>query len=754
MESSQSNQVETNEKAYGKDAAAVVKRWVAEIDLYEEEFEDYHTKCAKILERYRDERKTEGENSKLPRCNGLWANNKVIEPSIYSQRAKLDASRRFHDRDPIGRLSCEIIERAHSTSVDDDRYDFDGVMVRARQDFELLARGVVWERYEPVFVSGQVTDDKTGQVGEEQEPQERLVYEHVCTEHLHYEDFGHTSGARAWEEVSAVWRKAYMTREELEKRFTDKLDNGLTVGADVKLDYCPKRILAKKDDSSKYSHFKKAIVYEIWDRATGKVYWINKEYPTRPLDMQEDTLGLRGFFPCPKPAYGTVTNDSLVPVPDFTQVQDLANELDVITARISLITNAIQAKGVYEKSLAEQGLARLLKGGDLEMLPVDLARWQGLAGGGDLRKLIMWAPNEMLVAVLNVLYDARDRTKALLDEYSGAIDLQRGANDPRATATAEQGKMNYQSRRMETKVSEFARFVRDLYRIKVEIICEKFRPETIAAMVGFDPQKSVQDLTIPQIPMPQQAPMMPGQPPQPPQMMPPEMVFQQALELMRNDTMRAYRIDIETDSTIALDQQMEQQKAGEFLQNIGQFFSNVGPIIQQIPAFGKPMGNVLLATARRYKFGRAFEDGLEIAIDEALNTIAQQAQQQPQADPAMMKVQQDGQLKQASDQAKMMVEQEKLKLKGAELQQRGAIAGQELALRRDIAMTEAAQKEKQIASEMHIKELQTVTDMMGKQEERRAQFIGQAAEMEGAEQERQHRMKMAEKQANKPQGSK
>ena len=732
-------QIETVEKDYGKDSAAIVKRWVAEIELYEEEYKDYHQRCSDLLERYRDERKTEG-TKKLPRLNLLWSNNNVIEPSTYSQRPKLEASRRFHDRDPIGRLSCEIIERAVSLSLDDDRYDFDGVIMRARQDFVLLGRGVLWERYEPVIVSGQVTDDKTGQASEseEQQPQaERVAYEHTCTEHLHYEDFGHTSGARAWEEVSMVYRRAYMSRDELVKRFNKKNRAGTKLlGADVPLDYTPKRISAKKDTGEKYSHFKKGTIYEIHDRSSGKVYWISREYPNEPLDVMDAPMELRGFFPCPKPAYGTLTNDSLIPIPDYAQIQDLCSELDLLTARIKLITDAIKVKGGYEKSLGD--LTKLLSADDNKLVPIDLTKFLSVAGTPDLHKLILFMPIEQLVAVLQVLYDARERTKALIYEISGNSDLMRGATDPRETATAQQGKMTFVSKRLKSKQDEFARFARDLFRIKAEIICEKFRPETIAQMVGFDPQKSEQDLSIPQIPMPMppQPPPMPGQPPMPPpepQMMPPEMVFGQALQLMRDDTMRAYRIDIETDSTVALDEQQEKADATELVVNIGQYFQNAMPIVQVMPSFGPVAKELLMFIIRRYKAGRGMEESIERALDESIQAAAaaQEAQGQ-QPDPAMAKVQQDGQMQQQkmqqdaqekaaasqmqtmAEQGKMLLEQEKLKATREQMVQDAAFKAEELALKRAIAIDELELKRQTNASQAHIAEQKALADIITK----------------------------------------
>lgn len=661
---------------HGSDEQGIAQRWRAEIELYEEEFETYFKRCDAILERYKDERST-ASTKKLPRFNVLWSNSNVIGPSIYAQRAKLECSRRFHDKDPIARSACEVLERSINGALDDDRYDYDGVMLRARQDFELLARGVIWERYEPVLVSGQITDDQTGNEGEAEQPQERLVYEHVCTEHLHYRDFGHTSGARAWEEVSAVWRKAYLSRAELTERFGDK-------GRKVPLNHCPSAIKDRADrDALHFSHLRKAVVYEVWDRATKKVYWINKDTDI-PLDVRDDTLGLRGFFPCPKPSYGTLTNDSLVPIPDYVQIQDLCSELDMLTARIKLITDAIKVRGGYEKSSPD--LQRMLKGEENALVPMDLRGL--LASGQRVESMVVWLPIDMMAGVLQVLYDARERTKQMIYEISGNSDIMRGATDARETASAQRIKGQFASLRIQTKRNEFNRFVRDGLRIKAEIVAEKFQPQTIALMIGID-QQSPED----------------------------QQQFMQALELLRNDTLRAYRVDIETDSTIALDEQAEKEDATELVVNIGQYFQNAMPIVQQMPSFGPVVAEMLLFIVKRYKAGRQFETRLEEALQQAIGAQQQQAEQQG-PDPAAMEVQMKAQAQQAADQGKMMLEQERLKLKQAELQQSGMLKQAELQLKGELGYADLQQKATRDQAELDIARTKATAEILGNQQQR------------------------------------
>ena len=65
------------------------------------------------------------------------------------------------------------------------------------------------------------------------------------------------------------------------------------------------------------------------------------------LDEDDAHLDLQNFFPCPKPAYGTVQRGSLVPVPDVMQYRDQLEEINMLTGRIHALRDALQVKGFY-----------------------------------------------------------------------------------------------------------------------------------------------------------------------------------------------------------------------------------------------------------------------------------------------------------------------------------------------------------------------------------------------------------------------
>ena len=78
--------------------------------------------------------------------------------------------------------------------------------------------------------------------------------------------------------------------------------------------------------------------------------------------------------------------------------------------------------------------------------------------------------------------------------------------------------------------------------------------------------------------------------------------------LLRDDRMRGFRIDIETDSLVEADQTQERNDRTAFVQAIGGFFKEFGPIVQQQPAMAPLAGGLLQFAVRSYKVGAELED--------------------------------------------------------------------------------------------------------------------------------------------------
>ena len=201
------------------------------------------------------------------------------------------------------------------------------------------------------------------------------------------------------------------------------------------------------------SDVSRALVYEVWDKPTLKAYWVSPSVPEL-LDEKDDPLQLEGFFPCPRPLYATMTNESLEPVPDFSLYQDQAKELDTLADRIQGLINALQVKGVYDASVSE--LTRLFTEGDnTNLIPVKnwapFAEKNGLAGAIDIVDL------KPIYEALRAAYDSVQQVLQQIYDLTGISDIIRGASNANETATAQRIKGQYASLRLKSMQTEVAR---------------------------------------------------------------------------------------------------------------------------------------------------------------------------------------------------------------------------------------------------------------------------------------------------------
>jgi hypothetical protein len=457
-----------------------------------------------------------------------------------------------------------------------------------------------------------------------EEPMEQIEYECAPVDYVHWKDFGHAV-ARTWEEVTAVWRWVYMTREALIERF------GEEVGNKIPFDAGPDTL--KQYGQSTKEHTR-AKICEYWDKETGKVYWFSKSMPNI-IDERDDPLELEGFFPCPRPLYATMTSDTLVPVADFVLYQDQANELDILSDRIDGLVKALRVRGVYDAS--QPALQRLMTEGENNaLLPVDT--WLAFGEKGGLKGAIDFLPIDMIAQTLIQCYQARTEIKNQIYEITGLSDIIRGSSFASETATAQQIKGQYASIRLRSMQEDVALFATGLLRLKAQVICTKFQPETILQYAAADQLQPEDQQLIPQ-----------------------------ALALLKDKPLRNFRIEVAADSLVQLDEQQMKRDRAEFISALGTFLREALPLGTQAPEMIPMIGETMKFMVSSFKGARS----LEGSIDAGINKIVNRPPQQPQPNPEMLKMQAeqqmaqgkmqaDGQLEQAKMQAQMQIEQAKL----------------------------------------------------------------------------------------------
>ena len=577
---------------------------------YDKEFAKWEGRVEKILKRYRDDRTTTTAQSHY---NILWANVQTLKAATFSRMPKPDVSRRFKDSDPVARVASMILERALDFEITHSE-DFQHSLTACVYDRFLGGRGTTWIRYEPVIESDQFqvseTDEETESAGE------YLDIEQAPVDYVHWRDFGHQYG-RTWAEVNCVWRKVYMNREALKERFPE--DQFDMLWKQIPLDASPDEPRQKMTEGT----VKQALIYEVWDREKKCVYWISKSMG-KILDKREDPLGLEEFFPCPEPMYSTLTNESLVPVPDFTLYQDQANELDTLSDRIKGLVDAMKVRGFYDAANADLG--RLFTEGDNNTL-IPVKNYAAFAEKGGIGGSVQFVDLTPIANALNMAYQAMAQVKQQIYDITGISDIIRGASNAGETATAQQIKGQYATLRLKTYQDEVARFASQILRIKAQIICQHFQPETIMKIGGAELLSDTDKQLIPQ-----------------------------AMELLKDNPMRTFRVEVATDSMLYADEQQEKADRVEFLSATSQFIEKAIQGAQAVPEMTPILMDLLKFGVQGFRVGRTLEGEFDSFADaeKEKQAQAQANPQPPQPSPDEIKAQAEAQKMQMEGQLEQM----------------------------------------------------------------------------------------------------
>jgi hypothetical protein len=576
----------------------VVRRWLAELNVADKAEKDWRAEGTDLWELY------EGGKKKEYAFNIFWANTETLLPAIYNSTPQPDVRRRFRDSDPVGKGVSLVLERSLSAQIDD--YDFDAEAEALALDMLVVGRGVMRIKYKPQFMAQPGMEGAAMGGGEEDpvaeepgEDAEKLAGESVESECVQWDKFRRGPGKR-WSEVPWIAFEHEFTMEMAEDMFGPDIAGALTFSE-------ASESAEISSDAKTREIFKTCVVQEIWDREQRRVLFIAPNYDKEPCLTADDPLKLRQFYPMPRPAYAIRNTRTLVPKPLFKMYEEQAKELDRVSARINKIVGALKVRGAYSANLPE--VATILDSGDNAMTPV--ANVSEIANVGGLDKAIWILPIDKLQQALDGLYAARDQIKVTIYEITGLSDIIRGSSDANETLGAQKLKSQWGSLRLQRMQREIQRVIRDVMRLKAEVIAERFSPETFEQItnLNFPTQAEKQQLQQQAQQMAQQA-QMTGQPPQP---IPPEMellmkqpTWEEMLQVLRNDGLRQYRIDVETDSTVA-------ETINRDMEGMTEVVTAVGAVLAGVPQ-GLPVEvakEISMAIVRRARLGTAVEDALE-----------------------------------------------------------------------------------------------------------------------------------------------
>lgn len=596
----------------------------------------------------------------------LYSNVETMSPALYNSRPVPIVQRKFKDEDPVAKAAAEVATRSLKYLVEADSADydsFDEIIPAAVTDVLVTNRGVCRAKF---VMDG----DKPCVFGES----------------VRWDKFFH-GYARTWKKVPFIGFEWDMTKEEVQENFKDipieEIDFDSIPGPDDQDENGNKPLETRQEMTG----VKLAKVYEIWDKDSRMVMFFSPCYKAGPLKAVPDPLKLAGFFPIPKPLNLFRKTSTLVPTPLYIQYEQQAQELNDITVRLKKLIKALKVRGIYNSTIS--GIDQLLAADDNTLIPAE--EMASLPDGTGADKLIWLMPLGELITTIQQLYQQREQVKQVIYEITGVSDILRGSSVASETATAQNLKNQWGTLRLKKMQKEIQRFCREMLAIMLEIAASKFPQESIQAMTGMDfPTQQKKDQAQQQIQMltaeaEQLAMMAPeGAPPPPPPQIPPEVQsmlakpsWEEIIGLLRNDVLRSYRVDIETNSTIDAEAAQDKQDISELMNSIAQFLNGVAPLVEKGILSIDIAKGMLLTVSRRYTFGSQLEDA-----------IMQMKAPEPESDPAAEAKNAAAQAQLQLTQIKAQAEQAKIQAEMQKMQAELAAATQMAELERQVRMEE------------------------------------------------------------------
>jgi hypothetical protein len=563
-------------------------------------------------------------NASINRANTttplFWSTVQTLRPALYFNTPEPRVSRRnptYTSQAEI--LSTEILE--NNLKLQFENQSLSSCIESVLEYYFLSGLGTLWLR---------VQDEKEGNV---------FIDQTVIFEPVHYLDFIF-SHARRWQDVQFVARACYKTREWITASYGEKQANELNYNIQTydDLDTILTSEAEQKDSTVK--------IWEIWDKETKSRIVIVDDAKTI-LSEEPAPLNLRGFFPCPKPLFATLTDESLYPIPDHHYIKEFIKDIDKLNQIIRICERQIRPKVLINGQYVEKMRILLSDSVDSDIVPI--ANWLEFAQTGGSKGNVDVYPIDIFVQTLTTLFQIKEQKLKEYNEAIGISDIVRGVSDPVETATAQQLKSNYSNLRLEVKQKQVQELVRDAIELAGEIIAETFDVNIIIRNANLDPIRLQQDVEY-------------------------GTAVNEALQILRTELKRDFVIDIETDSTLKNNELENRQSSQEYLSVVASTIQNLMPLTQISPAFAPVVKDLVLHVTRQHSNGRRFESDLEKSLDQLVQSLMQPPPppQGPSIEEQMMqleqaKLQMNQQLEQAKLQMEMQIKQLDLQFQQQEL---------------------------------------------------------------------------------------
>lgn len=400
-----------------------------------------------------------------------------------------------------------------------------------------------------------------------------------------------------------------------------------------------KDALAKLEqgDIDEHKTGKPIIVYEYWDKFLRECYYLAENSCDffQPQGMTEvdinslkevkeekedegyedsseydnsDLYGLTGFFPCAEPLVFNASTRSFWPTPEYYQVQDILDDINGIVKRMILLTKAIRVRFLYDSSVPE--LTSLISERQ-EADATGISNLQAvlMAGKGDLRNLVAYFPTEELIKGLTNMYTSFEQRLNMFYQITGISDLIRGqTSDVEKTYGERQLEGKFALNRIEPFQRLIQQWMKNNYQLLMEMALKMFSDETLDDYITphtLDPEDKQR--------------------------------YPEALNLLRTNKRSRFRIDFETDSTIAINQEWKRSQAVDLANTLTKAMESTAKVAETQPELAETELKVLKHLIGEFSEGKLFIDEIQDSIEKVIEKVAQPRQEAP--DPAVLRVQ-------------------------------------------------------------------------------------------------------------------
>lgn len=577
-----------------------------------------------------------------------WATNKVRQPLTFSRVPDIVVRPVLTDVDgfitsvatvceklgsalieyfPFHRTLCQARDDALLTSAGVVRYMLDAEVVQEPKKIylqeievpqldpqtgqQLIVTQLIGPDGEQIEDPSEIYQDQDGRLYvESEELEERVAKESATLKAIPYNNFVWDHEAcdfSEWEYCG--FRSQLTTRQIIEKWGTE---------AYAKL----KPRDPEEEQGAKHSRFRHDIV-EMWHKPTKKRY-IFADGGGDFLSIDDDPYELDGFFPIPYPIFDNLSDQGTVPTPEFTQIEGQLAHINDIFDQMSQCVRAARPRALFDSAIPElQKLISKSRANSFIGIPNLAAKLQ------QGQTVVQYLDVNPILAALQNLAANFDREIAAYDQITGFSDVVRGVTNPYETATANERKSQFAIHRLVSLQEDMQRFCRDCIRGLIDLALGKFSDERLYEILApsLDDKERAE--------------------------------YSRIMAVLRRDYKRKLTIDIETGSTVMIDEDTEKAQAMELVQTVGGYLQQMSGILQNQPALGEIMTKLLDHGLRKMRGGQAFVDDVSKTIEALQQQLQVQQQQPPQPDVEMMKVQ----LKQQELALKQQAEAQQLQLK-------------------------------------------------------------------------------------------